>query len=60
MWWEEKTMRTFRCRLRQQPGVLGRLLSAIGAAGGDIGEIRVLRQGTTHVERDIVVFALGP
>jgi malate dehydrogenase (oxaloacetate-decarboxylating) len=60
MWWEEKTMRTFRCRLRQIPGVLGRFLSALGEAGGDIGEIRVLRQGTAHVERDIVVFAGGP
>ena len=59
MWWEEKTMRTFRCRLRQQPGVLGRFLSALGEAGGDIGEIRALHQGTTHVERDIVVFANG-
>lgn len=60
MWWEEKTMRTFRCRLRQQPGVLGRLLSTLGTNGGDIGEIRVLRQGTTDVERDIVVFAANP
>jgi malate dehydrogenase (oxaloacetate-decarboxylating) len=60
MWWEEKTMRTFRCRLRQIPGVLGRFLSALGEAGGDIGEIRVLHQGTAHVERDIVVFANGP
>jgi len=57
MWWEEKTMRTFRCRLRQFPGVLGRLLSTLGEAGGDIGEIRVTRQGTTDIERDIVVFA---
>jgi malate dehydrogenase (oxaloacetate-decarboxylating) len=57
MWWEEKTMRTFRCRLQQQPGVLGRLLSALGEAGGDIGEIRVMRQGTADIERDIVVFA---
>ena len=60
MWWEEKTMRTFRCRLRQQPGVLGRFLTTLGAAGGDIGEIRVLRQGTTEVDRDIVVFAADP
>lgn len=60
MWWEEKTMRTFRCRLRQIPGVLGRFLSTLGESGGDIGEIRVRRQGTTHVERDIVVFADGP
>jgi len=60
MWWEEKIMRTFRCRLRQVPGTLGRLLSRLGEAGGDIGEIRVLRQVAGHVERDIVVFADSP
>jgi len=59
MWWEEKVMRTFRCRLRQVPGTLGRFLSVLGENGGDIGEIRVIRQGTAHVERDIVVFADG-
>jgi len=57
MWWEEKVMRTLRCRLLQVPGTLGRFLSTLGEAGGDIGEIRVIRQGTTYVERDIVVFA---
>ncbi len=59
MWWEEKVMRTFRCRLRQVPGTLGRFLSVLGEAGGDIGEIRVTHQGTAHVERDVVVFADG-
>lgn len=57
MWWEEKIMRTLRCRLLQVPGTLGRFLSTLGEAGGDIGEIHVVRQGTTFVERDIVVFA---
>jgi len=38
MWWEDKVMRTFRCRLRQAPGVLGRLLSAI-AETAPAGEI---------------------
>ncbi|MDD8026803.1 MAG: NAD(P)-dependent oxidoreductase [Acidobacteriota bacterium] len=60
MWWEEKIMRTFRCRLRQVPGTLGHFLSRLGEAGGDIGEIRVLRQSTGIVERDIVVFADSP
>jgi len=60
MWWEDKVMRTFRCRLRQVPGTLGRFLSRLGEAGGDVGEIRVLRQGTSHVERDVVVFADDP
>ncbi len=60
MWWEEKIMRTFRCRLRQVPGTLGRFLSRLGEGGGDIGEIRVVRQGAGQVERDIVVFADSP
>jgi malate dehydrogenase (oxaloacetate-decarboxylating) len=57
MWWEDKVMRTFRCRLRSVPGTLGRLLSAIGEAGGEVGEIKMLHQGETHTLRDIVVFA---
>ena len=60
MWWEDKIMRTFRCRLQQVPGTLGRFLSLLGEAGGDVGEIRVVRQGAGHVERDIVVFADSP
>ena len=60
MWYEDKIMRTFRCRLRQAPGVLGHLLAAVGDAGGNIGEIRTLRMGSTHVLRDIVVFADNP
>ncbi len=57
MWWEDKVMRTFRCRLNQKAGVLGNLLSAIGKADGYLGEIKTLRMGSATVERDIVVFA---
>jgi malate dehydrogenase (oxaloacetate-decarboxylating) len=57
MWWEDKVMRTLRCRLKSVPGTLGRLLSAVGEAGGEVGEITMLRQGETHTLRDIVVFA---
>ncbi len=57
MWWEDKIMRTFRCRLNQKAGVLGNLLSAIGKADGYLGEIKTLRMGSATVERDIVVFA---
>ena len=57
MWWEDKVMRTFRCRLNQKAGVLGNLLAAIGKAGGFLGEIKTLRMGSATVERDIVVFA---
>ncbi|MDH4217451.1 MAG: hypothetical protein OEY18_07015 [Candidatus Aminicenantes bacterium] len=30
MWWENKLLRTLRCRLKQRPGVLGHLLAADG------------------------------
>jgi len=50
-------MRTFRCRLRQAPGVLGRLLTAVGDLGGNVGEVTMLRMGSTHALSDIAVFA---
>jgi malate dehydrogenase (oxaloacetate-decarboxylating) len=57
MWWDGKIMRTFRCRLLQAPGTLGRLLSGIGDAQGLIGEIRTIHMGSSHVVRDITVYA---
>ena len=57
MWWDGKIQRTFRCRLQQKPGALGRLLSAIGEQGGLIGEIRTIQMGGSAVDRDITVYA---
>jgi malate dehydrogenase (oxaloacetate-decarboxylating) len=57
MWWDGKIQRTFRCRLEQKPGALGRLLSAIGDQGGLIGEIRSVHMGGSAVDRDITVYA---
>jgi malate dehydrogenase (oxaloacetate-decarboxylating) len=57
MWWDGKIQRTFRCRLQQRPGSLGRLLSAIGDQGGLIGEIRSIHIGGSVVDRDITVYA---
>lgn len=57
MWWDGKIQRTFRCRLEQKPGSLGRLLSAIGGQGGLIGEIRTVHMGGSAVDRDITVYA---
>ena len=34
MWRDGRIQRTFRCRLQQKPGSLGRLLTAIGDQGG--------------------------
>ncbi len=57
MWWEDKIMRTFRVRLVQTPGVLGGLLSAVGDAGGNIGELRTVHMGSESEVRDVTVFA---
>ncbi len=57
MWFENKMMRTFRCRLRQKPGELGHLLKAIGEAEGFLGEIKTIHMGRDTVIRDLVVFA---
>jgi malate dehydrogenase (oxaloacetate-decarboxylating) len=57
MWWDGKITRTFRCKLAQEPGSLGRLLAAIGEAGGLIGEIRIITMGSTAMVRDITVYA---
>jgi len=57
MWWDGKIQRTFRCRLEQKPGSLGRLLTSIGDRGGLIGEIRSVHLGGSAVDRDIVVYA---
>jgi malate dehydrogenase (oxaloacetate-decarboxylating) len=57
MWWDGKIQRTFRCRLVQKPGNLGRLLSAVGDQGGMIGEIRTIQMGGSAVDRDITIYA---
>jgi malate dehydrogenase (oxaloacetate-decarboxylating) len=57
MWWDGKITRTFRCRLTQTPGNLGRLLAAIGEQGGLIGEIRIVTMGSTALVRDITIYA---
>jgi len=59
MWYEDKLMRTLRCRTVQKPGALGRLLTAIGDKGGLTGEIKTVSMSSTHVVRDIVIFADG-
>jgi malate dehydrogenase (oxaloacetate-decarboxylating) len=57
MWWDGKITRTFRCRLTQTPGNLGRLLAAIGEQGGLIGEIRIVTMGSTALVRDITIYS---
>ncbi len=46
-------LRTLRVRNEHRPGVLGRLASAIGSAGANIGDIRTVWVGPEHIERDL-------
>lgn len=56
MWWEDKLVRTLRCRLLQKPGIFGGLLSAIGAEQAYVGEIKIIHMGTNYMDRDITIF----
>ncbi|MBI4609773.1 MAG: ACT domain-containing protein [Candidatus Rokubacteria bacterium] len=44
---------TVRLEIQNRPGMLGKVTSAIGKAGGDIGAIDLVQVGKTTVTRDI-------
>jgi malate dehydrogenase (oxaloacetate-decarboxylating) len=44
-----------RCQIDNRPGMLGRLASAIGEAGGDIGAIDIVRYEKGSLVRDVTV-----
>ena len=44
---------TVRLEIRNQPGMLGKITSAIGKAGGDIGAIDVVAIGKSTLTRDL-------
>ena len=46
---------TLRCRIANRPGMLGRLTTAIGELGGDIGAIDIVRADRDVMVRDISV-----
>jgi len=46
-----------RVRIAHQPGMLGKVASAIGAAGGTIGCADLLALGEAHTLRDITIDA---
>lgn len=60
MAWERKIMRTVRVRNDQEVGLLARLLTAISDAGGSVGSINLITEGSAHVVRDISVYATSP
>lgn len=52
----DKFMRTVRVRNEQQLGTLARLLTAVAAAGGDVGEIRLIQESSRFTIRDITIY----
>ncbi len=48
---------TVRVEIRQRPGMLGRVTSAIGGAGGDIGALDLVETTRERVVRDITINA---
>ncbi|HVA21714.1 MAG TPA: malic enzyme-like NAD(P)-binding protein [Candidatus Micrarchaeia archaeon] len=52
---EYRIDRTLRLRNDNRPGVLGEVAGAIGAVGGNIGDIRTVQRGSAHVVRDLDV-----
>jgi len=47
---------TLRCRIPDRPEMLGRVLSAIGKAGGHTGEIKMIDAEKDYIVRDITVY----
>ncbi len=52
----DKIVKTLRVTITDQPGYLGRLTTAIGAEGGNIGDIRLISSGLTHNIREITIY----
>lgn len=52
----DKIVKTIRVMITDQPGYLGRLTTAIGAEGGNIGDVKLLRSGLTHNVREITLY----
>jgi malate dehydrogenase (oxaloacetate-decarboxylating) len=53
-------LRTLRCRNAHRPGVFGRLATAIGTAGANLGDIRTVWVGPDHITRDLDILVDGP
>lgn len=50
---------TFRIKLSNRPGILGRIATAIGTAGGSIGAIDIVDASREFITRDITVNAVS-
>jgi len=52
----DKLIKTLRFHIQDTPGYLGRLCTAIGQAGGNIGEVRTVSLGLSRNTRDLTVY----
>ncbi|HEY5996380.1 MAG TPA: hypothetical protein VIU29_05125 [Candidatus Deferrimicrobiaceae bacterium] len=53
----DKIVKTIRVMVFDKPGYFGRLATAIGNAGGSLGDIRLVNYGLEYNTRDVTVFA---
>ncbi|MDT8441845.1 MAG: malic enzyme-like NAD(P)-binding protein [Desulfuromonadales bacterium] len=51
-----KLAKTLRLLIPDKPGYLGRVASAIGMGGSNIGDIRIVRIGLTHNSREMTIY----
>jgi malate dehydrogenase (oxaloacetate-decarboxylating) len=52
----DKLVKTLRVHIQDEPGFLGKLCTAIGQAGGNIGEIQTVSLGLVRNTREISVY----
>ncbi len=52
----DKLVKTLRVLIQDQPGYLGRLCTAIGEAGGNIGEVKTVGLGLVRNTRDMMIY----
>jgi malate dehydrogenase (oxaloacetate-decarboxylating) len=52
----DKLVKTFRVQILDQPGYLGKLCTAIGEAGGNIGEVKTVGLGLVRNTRELTVY----
>src|SRR5512133_3544431 len=51
-----KLAKTLRVLIPDKPGYLGKLTTAIGMGGSNIGDIRIVRIGLTHNTREMTIY----
>ena len=53
----DKVVMTLRVMILDKPGYFGKFASAIGCAGGSLGDIKLVRYGNEYNTRDVTIFA---